>query len=193
MALASGNTATWADVTGIYQRVASEKSRWGNSTAITQGGQNSTIMTAHGQSLRTALINIISANTTFLSSFQSAMNGTAAITQGSPISVPTLNTMKTTLNGMRTVFGYVGTGTHFGTYGTGHNSNATSKGHTDSGDGSVWSFFNGGCFGHSGDQVFSFTVNKTTNNYCANCSSGYYSCNPYCTAGYCASYFNAAL
>lgn len=192
MALAAGNTATWADVSGIYQRVVSERNRWGRSDTVTQGGQGSTILTAHGQTLRTAMVNLVN-NISYLSSFKSSVTGTANITQGNPITVPTLTTLRTALNGMRTVFGYIGTGVHFGTYGTGFSANATSKGHTDSGDGSVWSFYSGGCFGHSGDNVFSFRVNNTTNNYCANCSSGYYNCSPYCTAGYCSSYFNAAL
>lgn len=192
MALAAGNTATWSDVSGIYSRVVSERNRWGRSTSVSGGGAGSTIMTAHGQSLRNAMVDLVN-NISYLSGFRSSVTGTANITQGALISVPTLTTLRSALNGMRTVFGYIGTGAHFGTYGTGFSGFQTSFGDSDTGDNSVWSFFTGGCFGHSGDYVFSFTVRNDVNNYCANCSSGYYNCSPYCTAGYCSSYFNAAL
>ena len=111
MALAAGNTATWSDVSGIYSRVVSERNRWGRSTSVSGSGAGSTIMTAHGQSLRNAMVDLVN-NISYLSGFKSSVTGTANITQGSLISVPTLTTLRSALNGMRTVFGYIGTGAH---------------------------------------------------------------------------------
>lgn len=191
MALSQGNTALWSDVNGIYLRTQSENSRWGRSNTTTAGAQGSTIMTAHGKGLRDALVDLTT-NVSFLTSFKTTMTNTAAITQGNPIAVPTLTTMKTVLNAIRTICGYA-TGTHFGTYGTGFSANRTGNTSVRNDYNWGWAFFSGGDFGHRSSRSFTFQTGNTVNNFCANCSSGYYSCSPFCTAGFCTSYFNVAL
>ena len=192
MALSAGSLAQWSDLNNLYRRVNSEKTRWGRSTTVTAGAQDTKIMTAHGQSLRTAMVDLVN-NISYLSTFKAAVTSTAAIAQGNPINVATLNTLKSAVNGMRTAFGYA-TGAHNGTVSTGFSSFKTSDTKTWSGYTSYWSFFDGGCFGASSTDGFTFkTTNTTHNPNCVNCTSGYYNCNPFCTAGFCTSYYSDAI
>lgn len=191
MALTTGSKALWSDVNNIYTRVNSEKSRWGRNVATTGSAAGSKILEAHGKGLRDALVDLTT-NVSFLTSFKTTMNNTAAITQGTKITVPTLNTMREVLNAIKDVCGYT-TGTHFGTYGTGYNSNATGCTNVRNDYNWGWAFFSGGDFGHRSSRSFTFQTGKTVNNFCANCSSGFYSCSPFCTAGFCSSYANVTI
>lgn len=191
MALSQGNKALWSDVTNIYQRTKSENTRWGRNNTTTNAAVGDKILTAHGKGLRDSLIDLTT-NISFLTNFKTTMTGTAAINQGDLIAVPTLNTMKTVLNAIRTICGYR-TGSACNTFGTGHNSNATGCTNVRNDYNWGWSFFSGGDFGHRSSRSFTFVTGKTVNNFCANCSSGFYSCNPFCTAGFCTSYFNVAI
>ena len=193
MALSAGSAATWSDVSNIYNRVISERGRWGRSTGVTAGAQGATISYQHGRTLRDAMVDL-SNNVSFLTGFASSVNGTGNINAGDKISVGTLTTLRNVLNGMRTTFGYSGNvGVSYGTYGTGFSANSRhcSYRHSDS---NVFGFTSGGDFGHSADYGFWNNTVFDVNNYCAFCASGFFpGCSPFCTGGFCTSYFSPTI
>ena len=210
MAFGSGNQATWADMTRIYNRVRSEQAKWGKSqTAIPSAAAGTTIDDTHATTLQTALKNLTD-SVSFLSGFRTnATNISAgvlikALTGSSITSTDPIENLRARLNGMRTVYGVFNSsfkaGTFFSSFTTGNNftnviDSVIRNTNSYTGDGfyfyGAWSFFYNGDTGFTHTQTNSPKTTQTT--FSSFCTGGFISCGPYCTAGYCTSYFTETL
>lgn len=210
MAFGSGNSATWSDMTRIYNRVRSEQARWGQSqTTIPTAAAGTTIAASHGSTLQSALQTLTN-NVSFLSGFRTNASTISsgvlikALTGSSITSTDPIENLRARLNGMRTTYGVFCSshkaGTFFSSFTTGNNFtnviDSTVK-NTNSYTGSGFYFYGAWSFFYNGDTGFTHTQSnspkQTQTTFSSFCTGGFLSCGPFCTAGFCTSYFTEAL
>ena len=214
MALSTGNVATWADMTRIYNRIRSEEKRWRGSeqTAIPNASAGSLAEASHGTTLRTALINLCSIS--FLNAngrqFSTHANASSPVSAGVLLravageaqgSTDLIQNLRANLNAISTVYGAFVASCGFGTMCTSYGcnkqtvSNSVYK-NTNSYTGTGW-YFNGAWqFFYNGDTGFTHTQVNSSHvlPVCSShCTANYASCAPFCTAGFCTSYFTETL
>lgn len=207
MAFTQGSLVTWSDMNNIFIRVKSEQSKWGQtqSSLSANAAQGKRPMASDVNTLRSALITL--SGNSFLSSFLSNAQASSS-TAKSPgdklmasgntgrTSTNVIENLRANLNAIRGICGaYVNScfGSQVTTYSK-HSSFNSSHTNTDS-NGSGFYFYGAWTFYNYGNGNFRHTVSYNNHSATAftNFCSAFWTCSPFCKAGFCTSYDQRAL